>query len=147
MFFFEFAIFNIWTICRPNSSFNWCFFSYINTHESKITGKPHPFLVRKINSTEISFGVRKSPHHVEVLNLNNPSKTISSSYSFQPRQFILLKKKNDFYIRELTILELKQIQGFPKNFKFNVPKNYAIKQIGNAVPPLIVKKIANQLIT
>lgn len=121
--------------------------TFINSKRRKIKGTPHPFLLRKIKSGEISFGVRKSPHHVEVLNLNKPSKTINCSYSFQPRQFILLKNKsNKFFIRELNIDELQQIQGFPSNFIFRGNKNDIIKQIGNAVPPLIVKKISKYLI-
>ena len=120
--------------------------TYIITNE-KPTGKPHPFLLRKLKSKEISFGVRKSPHHVEILNLNNPAKTISTSYLFQPRQFILLKQDSgQFFIRELTINELKKIQCFPSSFMFKETKNDAIKQIGNAVPPLIVKKIVKEML-
>lgn len=123
------------------------FLTFMKINENDFDNKPHPFLKRKIESKEISFGVRKSPYHVEVLDLNKPSKTISSSYSFQPRQFILLNKnENKFFIRELTIKELQQIQGFPYSFIFKETKNNAIKQIGNAVPHLIVKKIVQQMI-
>lgn len=109
------------------------------------SGRAHPFLVSKIMSGEISFKVRKSPHHVQVLDLNMPSKTIHTGYIFQPRLFVLLKKNNLFYIRELTVNELQQIQGFPKNYKFIDHKTHSIRQIGNAVPPKLVQLILNQI--
>lgn len=119
--------------------------TYIETKKRKITGKPHPFLLRKINDREISFDVRKSPTHSQILNFDKPSKTIHGGYSFQPRLYVLLKNKNKYYIRTLNENELKAIQTFPKEYKFIGNENHVILQIGNAVPPLIVKKIANEI--
>ncbi|NQX83524.1 MAG: DNA (cytosine-5-)-methyltransferase [Mycoplasmataceae bacterium] len=111
-----------------------------------ISGSPHPWLKEKIKDREISWDVRKSPTHVQLLNLDKPSKTIHGGYVFQPRLFVLAKKNKNFYIRELNVYELKQLQSFPKNFDFNeVSKTQAIKQIGNAVPCEIVKKIINEI--
>lgn len=111
-----------------------------------ITGKPHKWLIKSASEGLISWDVRKSPHHVQVLNLDKPSKTIHSGYARMPRLFVLLKKANKFYIRMLTVDELKQIQSFPKNFKFDVVSDsQAIKQIGNAVPGEVVRRIVNSI--
>jgi DNA (cytosine-5)-methyltransferase 1 len=116
-----------------------------NGKPQEISGKPHAFLLRKLEDGEISFGVRNSPTHVEIVNLNNPCKTIHCAYRFQPRLFALMKQNNKFYIRTLTVDELKQIQSFPKSFKFKQKKLDSINQIGNAAPPKIVKDIANEI--
>lgn len=118
----------------------------LDNKEYFASGEPHPYLIKKIDDKEISFGVRKSPTHVQILDLNKPSKTIHGGYSFQPRLFVLLKYNADFYIRELLIDELKEIQTFTKEFTFYGSKSNQILQIGNAVPSLIVNKIAKEFI-
>ncbi len=117
----------------------------INQKESKtkqkVTGAPHPYLLLKMKDKEISFDVRKSPTHVYVVNVNKPAKTVITAYSFQPRAFVVMKQGETSYIRTLNIKELQQIQGFPKSHKFLGTVNQQIKQIGNAVPPKMVKEI------
>ena len=44
-----------------------------------------------------------------------------------PRLFIPIKNSNGSYLRPFTIKELKQIQGFPINFKFHGNKMSKIK--------------------
>lgn len=109
-----------------------------------ITGKPHPFLLKKIREGKISFGKRISPNHVEIVDIDFPTKTIHCGYSFQPRLFVLLKKNKEIFIRSFNINELAQIQGFPKNYKFFGKEEDIIKQIGNAVPPQLVTKIVKE---
>ncbi len=128
---------------KNNNELNWVDVS----PDEKITGSPHPWLIHKINDKEISWDVRKSPTHIQILNLFNPSKTIHSGYVFQPRLFVLMKKNNIFYIRGMNINELKKIQSFPGKFDFScVSYQKAIKQIGNAVPPKIVEEICKEII-
>ncbi len=128
-----------------NNELNWVEVSA----DAKIEGKPHNWLVRSLTAEGelISWDVRKSPHHVQILNLDKPSKTIHSGYARMPRLFVLMKKKNKFYIRGMTIKELQQIQSFPKSFKYDkTSRNQAIKQIGNAVPSEVVKRIVLSII-
>jgi len=108
-------------------------------------GEPHPYLVSKLEEEKLSFGKRVSPHHAEVVDLNSPTKTIHCGYKFQPRLFVPLKNKNGTFLRTFTVKELAQIQGFPEDFKFHGSKDEKIDQIGNAVPPQMIKGIVEKI--
>jgi len=111
------------------------------------TGTPHPFMVLKHGESLISFGKRDSPIHSEVLNLNNPCKTLICAYTFQPRLYVGLRKPGgQKYIRCLTVREAAQIQGFPADHRFSGSRDDAIKQIGNAVPAAFVARIVRSMI-
>ena len=111
-----------------------------------ITGKPATNLIKCLSEKKLSFGKRISPTHSEILDVRKPCKTIICTYNRMPRLFIPLKNSTKMFLRELTVNELKQIQGFPKDYHFEGNKNEQITQIGNAAPPLIVKKIMKELI-
>lgn len=49
-------------------------------------------------------------------------------------------------IRVITIREAARIQGFPDNFEFVGSYNQQSGQIGNAVPPLLIQSIAQELL-
>lgn len=118
---------------------------YYDSYEEP-KGKPHPYLLIKLKDGKISFGRRISPHHIEVANLDSPTKTIHCGYSFQPRLYVGIKNNKGFFIREFTDKELAQIQGFPIDYKFVGNRADIIKQIGNAVPPKLVKEIMKEII-
>jgi len=109
-------------------------------------GKPHPYLILKIKDNKVSHTRRVSPFHIEIANLDAPTKTIHCGYAFQPRLFVLVKNNKGYFIRAFTTKELWQFQGFSKNYKFFGSKDDIIKQIGNAVPPPLVEAIANEII-
>jgi DNA (cytosine-5)-methyltransferase 1 len=112
--------------------------------EAMVEGKHHPFV--ELKATLLSCSKRDSPVHSEIINLDNPSKTIICTYDHQPRLLLGLKKANgDCYVRTLLPLELKQIQGFPADFIITGNLKEQITQIGNAVPPQLVEAVATVL--
>lgn len=113
----------------------------------KPTGKPHPFIVLKAGEKLLSCTKRDSPVHSEVLNLNNPCKTIICTYDHQPRLLVGLKNKHGSFVRCLLPDELKQIQGFPADFKLCGNMKEQVVQVGNAVPPPFVTSVATVLKT
>ena len=118
------------------------------TGETEIClSNPHPFLKLRASEDRVSFGKRISPNHIELSDLDAPTKTIHCGYAFQPRLFVPIKYKEKFYAREFTVSELAQIQDFPKDYKFHGNKADIIKQIGNAVPPKLSNVIATKILT
>ena len=118
------------------------------------TGAPHPYVTLKATSFDqtyqdktydrlLSCGKRDSPIHSEILDLTKPSKTIICTYDHQPRLLVGLRKPDGTaYVRCLLPDELKQIQGFPADFKLCGNVKEQIVQIGNAVPPNLVQAVA-----
>lgn len=114
----------------------------------EITGKVHPYVLKKASDKEISYGKRISPTHSEILNAEKPCKTIISTYSRMPRLLVSLKGNNDKrWLRTLTPDEGKQIQGFPKEYKLGQSPNETDTwvMIGNAAPPPVVGAISKSL--
>jgi len=109
------------------------------------TGTPHPYLILK-HPNLISFSKRISPYHSEVLNIDQPCKTIICAYTFQPRLYVCLKTHSKKYIRCLVPRELGQIQGFPRDHPFKGNNGSIIKQIGNAVPANIIKLLTESIL-
>ena len=48
--------------------------------------------------------------------------------------------------RTISVREAARLQSFPDGFKFSCSMNPAFKQIGNAVPPLLSKAIASNML-
>ena len=119
-------------------------------------GKPHPNLKLlakdkdfeykgKVFPRRIHFG-KRIPVGGEIIDIRKPINTIICTYARQPRFFIPLQNKNGYYLRCLLPLELKQIQGFPEDYKIEGTIAQQIVQIGNAVPHPIIKLIIDQLL-
>ena len=119
--------------------------------------KPHPYLRLKTKTRNesygdktyenmLSFGKRDSPIHCEIIDIRMPSKTIICTYEHQPRLFVPLRNKNGYFLRCLLPDELKQIQGFPLDYKMAGNLKQKIVQIGNSVPPGLIKLVAESLI-
>lgn len=100
-------------------------------------GKQHEYL--------FSFGKRNSPIHCEIIDIRKPSKTIICTYEHQPRLFVPLKNESGCYLRMLLPDELKQIQGFPADYIVCGSDKEKIIQIGNAVPPPLIKAIVKHV--
>jgi DNA (cytosine-5)-methyltransferase 1 len=129
-----------------------------DTTAYKINNGGHPYLVSQIAANEddcfyagkqheylFSFGKRISPIHCEIIDIRKPSKTIICTYEHQPRLFVPLKNASGFYLRMLLPVELKQIQGFPSDYIVCGSNKEQIIQIGNAVPPPLIKAIVEHV--
>jgi DNA (cytosine-5)-methyltransferase 1 len=133
-----------------------CIITDMNNNEDEDTNNIHPYLRLKaktrnqeyngkVHENTLSFSKRDSPIHAEIIDIRKPSKTIICTYDHQPRLFVPLKNKKGYFLRCILPDELKQIQGFPANFKLCGNKKDQIKQIGNAVPPPLITLIVKQL--
>jgi len=121
------------------------------------SGTPHPFVALKASaSNEVYNGTtykslltcskRGSPIHSEIIDLDKPCKTIICTYDHQPRLLVGLRKPDGTaYCRVLLPDELKQIQGFPSNYKIHGNNKEKVTQIGNAVPPPIIEAVSASL--
>jgi len=118
----------------------------------------HPYLVSKLTADEaerfysgkqheilFSFGKRDSPIHCEIIDIRKPSKTIICTYEHQPRLFVPLKNASGCYLRMLLPSELKQIQGFPSDYIVCGTVKEQIIQIGNAVPPPLIRAVVEHI--
>jgi DNA (cytosine-5)-methyltransferase 1 len=149
---------------------------WIATPHAEPTGTPHPNLLRLVQGIRgltpkereasasspkdrkdrpqrivegglISFGVRKSPYHGQILHPDRPSKTIICTYGTCPRLFVGLHHAptDTYWVRCLSVTELAQIQGFPKDYPWKGKEKEIITQIGNAVPPPLVRAVVEML--
>lgn len=134
----------------------------LQNHGLENIGSTHPYLLLKKNARNtrypdtpegkvypnglLSFGKRISPVHAEIIDKSFPSKTIICTYENQPRLFVPQKKiDGTTTIRCINVDELKQIQGFPVDFKLCGTRKDQIHMIGNAVPPPLVSLVVNHI--
>jgi DNA (cytosine-5)-methyltransferase 1 len=111
-----------------------------------ILGKPPTNLIKCYDRNELSFKKRSKCTYSCIVDKNDLSRTILSTYGRMPRLFIPIVQENLYYLRPYTIRELARIQGFPDNFIFKGKYLEQITQIGNAISPVFVEKIFQYII-
>jgi DNA (cytosine-5)-methyltransferase 1 len=81
--------------------------------------------------------------------LNSQCLTITSHLaktSLNSRDPVLLVNPEKEIYRRFTPREAARIQSFPENFIFPVSETQAYRQIGNAIPPVLMWHVANALV-
>ena len=117
---------------------------YHNSRDIKIFKEWIIAKMNKKNSSEkILFynkKMKKKSKHAKYRNLewDKPSPTIVAHLSKDGLMFIHPDPKQ---ARSITIFEASLLQSFPKDFEFIGTNAYCYKMIGNAVPPMMAKKI------
>ena len=89
------------------------------------------------NLPEEYWSIRKYNKAFERMNSDKPSNTIDTGH----RNYFHYK-----YNRIPTVRECARIQSFPDSFEFVGSKTSQYKQVGNAVPPLLAKKVAKSIL-
>ena len=142
---------------------------WIITKDKEVSGKPHPNLIRlnsgirnksskekegglgddpvTVEGGLISFGVRRSAYHGQILDPDMACKTIICTYGTCPRLFVGLYNPDEmkYWVRCLSVKELAQIQGFPAEYQWQGNEKEIITQIGNAVPPALCEAVIRSL--
>lgn len=85
-----------------------------------------------------------------VQNIDEPCNTVNShlaKVSLNGTDPVLLLDEAKEIYRRFTPLEAARIQSFPDNFIFPVSEFQAYKQIGNAIPPVVMWKLMREIIS
>ena len=120
-----------------------------NPHPNlKLLAKDKDYVYKeKTYPRRLSFAKRDSSIHGEIIDIRNPAKTIICTYARQPRLFVPLQNKKGYYLRTFLPDELKQIQGFPEDYKIAGNDTKKIIQIGNAVPPPLIEIVIKSILS
>ena len=103
---------------------------------------------REYNSKKISelyekkIGSKSPIHRYHVLEPDEPSTTIIAHLYKDGNRFIHYDPKQQ---RTITVREAARLQSFPDDYEFIGSRGNAYQMIGNAVPPLLAKAIAEAI--
>ena len=88
-------------------------------------------------------GKNSAVHKYYVIRPDQPSNTIPAHLYKDGLRHIHWDPEQS---RTLTVREAARLQTFPDDFKFFGSRTDQYKMVGNAVPPLFAKKLANHLL-
>lgn len=90
------------------------------------------------------YSANKFPNKWRKLSRDEPGRTIMAHLSKDGYSHI---HYDDDQARTISVREAARLQSFPDGFIFSGAMNQAFAQIGNAVPPLMAKAIAEEIMT
>lgn len=115
----------------------------------KVFGSPPANLIKcaakKTSKDDITYKTRGKSTFSCIVDIDDVSRTLICTYAHMPRLFVPVSTGDKKYMRPYTVLECQRIQGFPDAFKVTGKKGDQIKQIGNAVPPIIISCVIDYL--
>ncbi|HEY9416324.1 MAG TPA: DNA cytosine methyltransferase, partial [Pseudonocardia sp.] len=86
-------------------------------------------------------GARSYPGHTPNV-LDRPAKTVKAGVHGVPGGESVLRR-DDGSIRYLTVREVARIMTFPDHWRLAGPRGEQMRQLGNAVPPLLGRAMAD----
>lgn len=119
-----------------------------NTDEFVKTGflktEHTPTVVERFNA--LDFGEKDKISHASRLDPNGFSRTILASTGPEHGSHTGVRPIHPYFPRYISIREVARIQSFPDWFRFAPAKFNALRQIGNAVPPLLARAVATRVV-
>ncbi|MEW8692921.1 MAG: DNA cytosine methyltransferase [Candidatus Thiodiazotropha endolucinida] len=116
------------------------------TRLRKTTSRKYRYgkLVDELRRTFVPpYPVDKFPDKWRKLARSEPSHTVTAHLGKDCYSHI---HYDDGQARTISVREAARLQSFPDGFEFKGPMNAAFRQIGNAVPPLMAKALAGEML-